>query len=145
MAAVALQVVQLLGAAMPLVGHRILLVEDEALIALDLKSIIRKARGDVAAHAGSLARAMTLAHTPRLSLAILDFRLGTHTSLPAAAKLHALGVPLIFHTAGVASEISEAWPQVPIVLKPAAPARLISALLSLAADNSNGFGGSKAA
>ncbi len=97
---------------MPLNGHRILVVEDEPLIAFDLMSIIRKARGDVAAHAASLTRALVLADTPRLSLAILDFRLGSETSLPVAAKLYAHGVPFIFHTGTRAPILSETWPQV---------------------------------
>jgi len=130
---------------MPLDGHRILLVEDESLIALDLKSIIWKARGSVAAHAANLAQAMTLADTPGLSLAILDFRLGAETSLPVAAKLWAHGVPFLFHTACCSSDVFAAWPQVPVVLKPAAPATLVSALLLLATDNSDGAGSSKAA
>ena len=80
---------------------------------------------------------MTLADTPRLSLAILDFRLGAETSLPVAAKLYALGIPFIFHTGG-GSEAARAWPQVPVVPKPAAPAQLISTLLSLVTTSSGG-------
>ncbi len=117
---------------MPLNGHRILLVEDELLIAFDLKSIVREARGEVAAHASSLARALKLADTPNLSLAILDFRLGSKDSLPVAAKLHAAGVPFIFHTASAHPAMPEIWPSVPILRKPAAPGRLVSALASLA-------------
>jgi len=67
---------------MTLAGHRILLVEDEVLIAFDIMSIIREANGEVLAHATSLARAMKLAASPNLSLAILDFRLGRRTLCP---------------------------------------------------------------
>ncbi len=130
---------------MPLHGQRILVVEDEPLIAFDLKNILRNARGDVAAHAASLARAMVLADTPRLSLAILDFRLGSHTSLPVAAKLFAAGVPFLFHTGCGSRELAAAWPQVPIVVKPSVPAQLINALLLLAPDSARVFGGTNAA
>ncbi len=117
---------------MPLNGHRILVVEDEFIIAFDLQSIIRNAHGDVAAHAARLTQAMKLAETPRLSLALLDFRLGSENSLPVASKLHALGIPFIFHTGCGISEVTEAWPNVPVIAKPAAPHVLIGALISVA-------------
>jgi DNA-binding NarL/FixJ family response regulator len=116
---------------MPLLGQRILLVEDENIIAFDVMNIIRGARGEVVAHARSLARALLLADTPNLSLAILDFYLGSNNSLPAAAKLHAAGVPFIFHTGSDVSAVSQAWPQVPVVSKPATAERLVSAIARL--------------
>ncbi len=116
---------------MPLHGQRIFLVEDESIIAFDIRRIIREARGEVVAHAASLAKALLLADTPHLSLAILDFRLGSSNSLPVAAKLHAAGVPFIFHTSGDEPVVSKAWPQVLVVAKPAAPGRLVSALTQL--------------
>ena len=116
---------------MPLSGHRILLVEDELFMALDVKRIVHEAHGEVAAYAASLARALKLADTPNLSLAILDLRLGSNDSLPVAAKLRAAGVPFIFHTASTAPVLAELWPRVPVVLKPATPGRLASTLVSL--------------
>ena len=71
---------------MPLTGHCILLVEDEFLIALDLMTVITEAHGEVM-RAATLAKAMELADTPGLSLALLDFRLGSEVSLPVSAKL----------------------------------------------------------
>jgi DNA-binding response OmpR family regulator len=116
---------------MPLTGHRILLVEDEAIIALDLKSIIRSANGEVAAYASNLAKALKLANTPGLTSAILDFRLGSENSLLIATKLHAARVPFLFCT-GSALSVSQVWPGVPILSKPVDPARLISTLASFA-------------
>lgn len=116
---------------MPLKGHHILLVEDEFLIALDLKRILREARGEVA-YAATLAKAMTLADTPGLSLALLDYRLGSKTSLPVSAKLCAIGVPFIFHTGCGLSAVPEAWPQVLVVSKPVVPEKLIHSLLTAA-------------
>jgi len=116
---------------MPLGGHCILIVEDESMVAFDLICIIHNARGKVAGCATSLARAMRLAETKDLSLAILDFRLGPHTSLPVAAKLHGAGVPFIFHTGGGISELSVAWPLAPVIEKPAAPKDLVAAMVAL--------------
>ncbi len=116
---------------MPLSGQRILLVEDEAIIALDLKAIIRKANGEVIAYAANLAKALKLVNTPGLSLAILDFRLRLENSLPVASKLHSAGVPFLFYT-GNAPSIPEIFPGAPVLPKPVDPARLISTLAYLA-------------
>ena len=116
---------------MPLSGHRILLAEDEWIIAFDVERIIQEAGGEVAAHAPSLAKALELAGMPNLSLAILDFRLGKDNSLPVAAKLHGAGVPFIFHTGGGISELSVAWPLAPVIEKPAAPKDLVAAMVAL--------------
>ena len=116
---------------MPLHGHRILLVEDEFLTAFYVESIVREAHGEVVAHAATLAKALELAGTPHLSLAILDFQLGSNNSLPVAAKLHAAGVPFIFHTGSDVSVLSKAWPHVPVVAKPAAPNILVRTLARL--------------
>ncbi len=137
---------------MPLGGECILVVEDESMVAFDLGCIVHKARGKVAGYATSLSQAMRLAETADLSLAILDCRLGSHTSLPVAAKLYAAGVPFIFHTGGGISEVSMAWPLAPIVQKPAKPEDLVAAmvaLLSPAGDVSRreaqaGYGGARA-
>jgi DNA-binding NarL/FixJ family response regulator len=116
---------------MPLTGHHILLVEDELLIALEVKRTLQAAHGEIVGHASNVAKAMKLADTPNLSSAVLDFRLQFGNSFPVAAKLHAAGVPFIFYTANNISELSAAWPGVPIVMKPASPVRLVNALVSL--------------
>ncbi len=123
---------------MPLGGESILVVEDESMVAFDLGCIVHKARGKVAGYATSLSQAMRLAETADLSLAILDYRLGSHTSLPVAAKLYAAGVPFIFHTGCGISELSVAWPLAPIVEKPATPKDLVAAMVALLCADGDG-------
>jgi DNA-binding NtrC family response regulator len=106
---------------MPLTGHRILLVEDELLIALDVKRTLQAAHGEVVGRASNVAKAMKLADTPSLSSAVLDFRLQFRNSFAVAAKLHAAGVPFIFYTANSISELSAAWPGVPTETGKCAP------------------------
>ena len=90
-------------------GQRVFFVEDEILIALYIEDIILASHGEVVS-ANTLTKGMRLADTPGLSLAVLDFSLGPDNSLPVAAKLDALGVPFLFHTACHQREIPEAWP-----------------------------------
>ncbi len=120
---------------MSLEGQRVLLVEDEALIALDIEDMICASKGEVACSANTLAKAMRLADTPGISLAVLDFHLGGDSSLPVAAKLNACGIPFLFYTGYNPKEISEAWPNALIVSKSSGTPRLISALETLASQN----------
>ena len=116
---------------MPLHGQRILLVEDNIFVAFDIKRILSEARGVVVGPAATLTQAIKLAEMSTPSLAVLDFRLGCHNSLPMAAKLLEAGVPFMFYTASDLSAISAAWPRVPIVAKPAAHGSLLSTLVAL--------------
>jgi hypothetical protein len=100
-------------------------------LAPHIERTIQAAQGEVVGPASNVAKAMKLADTPNLSSAVLDFRLRFENSFPVAAKLHAAGAPFIFYTANDASELSAAWPGVPIVMKPASPVRLVSTLVSL--------------
>jgi DNA-binding LytR/AlgR family response regulator len=117
---------------MSLGGQRILVVEDECFIAFEIEHIIREAQGEIAGRAATLAKAMELVDTVQPSLAVLDFRLRAGTTMPAAAKLYENGVPFLFHTACCQAELAGVWPHVPVLLKPAAPGRLVSTLIFLA-------------
>jgi DNA-binding response OmpR family regulator len=116
---------------MPLKDQRILLIEDNVLIAHDIEGSIHAYNGAVTARASTLEQAMERAETPGLTSAILDFRLGADDASPVAEKLSEYGVPFLFYTAYSKTRIAEAWPNAPIVVKPASPDDLISALASL--------------
>ena len=116
---------------MPLEGQRILLVEGNVLIALDIEGAIHAHNGVVVARAFTLEQAVERVETPGLTSAILDFRIGTDDASPVVEKLSEYGVPFLFYTACPKTGIAEAWPKAPIVAKPANPADLISALASL--------------
>jgi len=116
---------------MPLKGQHILLVEDNFLIALDIERVICAHGGEVAARAVTLADAMKRAGNPGLTSAILETRLGTEDALPIAERLSGNGVPFVFYTGCIFEEIAAAWPDAPIVPKPASDASLVNALTSL--------------
>ena len=100
-------------------------------MALDIEDMICASQGEVVCSPNTLAKAMRLADTPGISLAVLDFRRGRDNSLPVAAKLAACGVPFLFYTAHDSTEIFKGWPGALIVRK-AASSRLIGALETLA-------------
>lgn len=77
-------------------GRRVLVVEDEALIALEIESSLLALGVDVVGPTGSLATAMKLADDPTLDAAILDVNIrGGQKVYPVAELLAARGIPFI--------------------------------------------------
>ncbi|WP_162937778.1 PAS domain S-box protein [Indioceanicola profundi] len=78
--------------------RRVLVVEDGALIAMELEDALRKLGCDVVGPALSLAHAERLARDAELDAAVLDVNLHGQSSLALARKLHARGVPVLLCT-----------------------------------------------
>lgn len=74
---------------------RVLLVEDEALVALDLSQQLEAAGFEVIGPAASVAEARQLLQDDDCDAAVLDVNLGSETSEPVAHDLVGLGVPII--------------------------------------------------
>jgi CheY-like chemotaxis protein len=74
-------------------GLRVLLVEDDALIALDLEASLREFGCEVAFAAPSVEDALAALRAGRPDAALLDLRLRDRRATPVAAALAAAGVP----------------------------------------------------
>lgn len=86
----------------PLVGRRILLVEDEYLIALEMERWLRDAGVEVVGPVPSVDQALDMIEDRPLDAAILDVNLGDGERVfPVADRLDALGVPYLFATGDV--------------------------------------------
>lgn len=127
-----------LGAGSPrpgerLLGKRILIVEDQALLALELQFAFEDEGAEVIGPALSLPAArMSLADHAEIDLAVLDVDLAGADVYPIAALLQQRGVPFLFHTGhGTESEIHALFPGATICIKPTLPATLIAELLRL--------------
>ena len=84
---------------MALNGRKILVVEDEYLIADDLSALLREAGANVIGPAASLPTAMRLTgDTERIDAAVLDINLRGVNVFPLAEELMRRGVPIIFMT-----------------------------------------------
>jgi CheY-like chemotaxis protein len=88
---------------------RILIVEDEALIALMLEDFVRDAGHEVFGVAGSVAKAEALIATDTPDAALLDVRLGKELSYPIAASLKERCVPFAFMTGYEAQTIDKTF------------------------------------
>jgi hypothetical protein len=82
--------------ARPLEGRKILVVEDEAPIALSLASGVSQAGGTVIGPVATVAGAFAAMADHTLDGALLDIRLRNETSFALADVLAVLGIPFIF-------------------------------------------------
>ncbi|PDT86169.1 response regulator [Sinorhizobium sp. BJ1] len=81
----------------PLCGARVLVAEDEVLIALDMESAFLDAGAEVVGPCATLLAALEAARNEKLSLAILDVRLGRETTEEVSDLLAERGIPFLFY------------------------------------------------
>ena len=99
---------------------RVMIVEDEALVAMLLEDMLDDAGHQVAFCASSIAQALDyVASSPdSFDFAILDVNLYTETSFPIAEALAAKGKRFAFATGYGPSGLPEAWRDRPTLSKP---------------------------
>jgi DNA-binding response OmpR family regulator len=114
-------------------GARILIVEDEFLIAMELDSILLEAGAEVVGPCGSTAEAHSLlGKVEGIRAAILDWRLGKDTSIPLTRHLKRHGVPFVFFTGQVdMSPIHAEYPAAKIISKPFQRRAILAALADI--------------
>lgn len=100
-----------------LAGRRILIVEDEFLIAEDLAAYFSQLGCEVLGPAGSVAEGFRLLDAAEL--AVLDIALRDETVFPLAEALLARHVPFVFFTARASSEVPAHLAGVGRFVKPA--------------------------
>ena len=112
-------------------GLRILVLEDEFLIAMDVEQVCR----DHGAVDVVIKRSLSgLENRPVNDLdfdaAVLDMRLGTTSTLDFARSLLAGGIPFVFATGyGDPAETAQSFPGVPVITKPYMGSDLVEALV----------------
>ena len=101
----------------PLAGLRLLLVEDEALIAMELEELISSLGGEAVGPFGRVADALEVLRREHVNGAVLDVRLDGDTTFQIADILLQAANPILFVT-GAVSLIPERYRQVPRLHKP---------------------------
>ena len=112
-----------------LTGRNVLLVEDEAMVRLELAAALETAGARVLGPAANVREAGDIAARERPDAAVLDINLGGETVAPLAEGLAALGVPLVF-TSGYRNLelLPKSLRDEPLLQKPVSPDDLLSAL-----------------
>lgn len=108
---------------------RILILEDEPLIAMELAELISNAGGTVVASTRTVRDALDFASQASIDIALLDVHLGSETSLDVAEKLKGLGIPFLLCTGDGKDHVHFAnWPSVPVIVKPYKSGVVVEAL-----------------
>lgn len=110
-------------------GVRMLIVEDDPLLAMDLEATLVEAGAVVVDLCRTLDQAMARAGVDDFAIAVLDFSLGVETASPVARRLVNRGVPFVLYTGKPRNEPSLAeWSDRLILGKPASARALVSAV-----------------
>ena len=110
---------------MHLQGARVLIVEDDCLVAMAANDMVKCLGGIVAGTARSVAAAKEKIRQPGLDCVMLDVNLNGDLSLCIASELQQRGIPFVFCTAY--SHAFEGFEHVPRVLKPYCEHDLVAA------------------
>jgi DNA-binding NtrC family response regulator len=126
-----------------LLGTRILVVEDDFLISLEVSAILSNAGARIVGPARTVDAALRLIESEIISAAILDVRISEITIEDVVRKLIAKNIAWVFYTAQPRSEtFRKEWPNCRFVSKPA-PAQTIVAAVAGLIRHETGQGGRK--
>jgi DNA-binding response OmpR family regulator len=113
---------------------RILIVEDEPMLALALQFALEDEGANVVGPACNLDRAVSLAEEEPITAAVLDIKLGRDSVGPVASALAHRNIPFLFYSGQPLNDpIRIEWPGAHMIQKPASAASLVQAMVRLVA------------
>lgn len=112
---------------------RILIVEDEMLVAMNIEDMLLELGHEVAGIASRLEPALALAREGRFDVAMLDVNLAGDRSFPVADLLAERGIPFVFATGYGPEGIDPKYRDRPVLQKPFRARDLAAAVEALAA------------
>lgn len=107
---------------------RILVVEDETLIAMLIEDLLRDLGFEVAGPVARVGAALALIEREAIDGALLDVNLGTERSYPVADTLSALQRPFVFTTGYGEAGLDPAYRGCPVLKKPVTRESLAQAM-----------------
>lgn len=114
-----------------LAGARILVVEDNPVIAYDIADSLEEAKA-VAIVRGRVLDALTTIEEETIDGAVLDVNLPDGVVTPVAERLFARGVPVIFCTGvGLPFALKQRFPNAIVYMKPVMMSQLVGRLAQL--------------
>jgi DNA-binding response OmpR family regulator len=115
---------------------RVLVVEDEAIVALAIADQLTEAGFRVVGPAPSVAKALKLIKEVGCDVAVLDVNLRDETAEPVARELRLRHTPFLFLSAVSRDHLPSGFNGEVLLAKPARPAVLVAALQSSIAESS---------
>lgn len=114
-------------------GKKVLIVEDEALIAMLFEDILEDTACQIVGPAMNVRQAMALAEAEEIDIAVLDVNLTGESSFPVAALLQSRGVPLVFSSGYGSQGLPPEWQDRPTLPKPFTSDEVVDTLARLVA------------
>jgi DNA-binding response OmpR family regulator len=99
-------------------GLRVLVVEDEMLIAMLLEDILQELGCKIIGPVGQVAKAVPLANMEPLDAAILDVNVAGEEVFPVAFELARRAIPFVFVSGYGTDRLPKEWCDRPILQKP---------------------------
>lgn len=116
----------------PLDGRKVLVVEDDFLVAEDFAAMLREAGAEVIGPAESLPQAIRLAQQcDALDCALLDIDLQGVDCFPLARELRTAAIPMMFLTGLGCDTIPEEFVDIMCIAKPTGAGRVVEELTAL--------------
>ncbi len=112
---------------------KVLIVEDEWLIADDYSSILHEAGHRVVGPCPTVKAALLVIDKEQVDAALLDLELRGETSIPVAERLLELQIPFTFLSGHSVKELPRHVHDQRLLSKPANPARLLAAVAEMCA------------
>lgn len=103
---------------------RVLIVEDEMLVAMLVEQMMQELGHEVIACAQQLEEAESIARRENFDVAILDMNLNGKKSFPVAQILTDRGIPYIFASGYGTAGLTDPFREVPVLCKPFALAQM---------------------
>ncbi|EQB17794.1 response regulator [Novosphingobium lindaniclasticum] len=120
---------------MTLSHRRILVVEDEYMLAMDLRRDLEDAGAEVIGPEPSVARALSrIPSETKIDAAVLDVNLGDEEAFPVADELTARGIPFVFATGYGDDAVALRFPGVTTCSKPLDVQAMLRVLETLTRD-----------
>lgn len=118
----------------PLAGHRLLVVEDEMMVLINIEGLLADLGCTSIAVAATVRQALALIRAQVFDAAMLDVNLDGEPSYPVADALAAQGVPFVFSTGYSDPGVGGSHNDRPVLRKPYRDAQLADVLVLLLAD-----------
>ncbi|ANG95056.1 MULTISPECIES: response regulator [Brucella] len=109
--------------------RKVLVVEDEIFVALDVAATVEDANGTVVGPVGTVRQAIDLISKQPVDAAILDVNLADGDLEPILDRLKSQNIFVVIHTGGgLPAHLAARYPEVPVFQKPVPPYVLTRAL-----------------
>src|SRR5262245_2624674 len=114
-------------------GRHILVVEDEAAIAIDLAQLLADHGATIVGPIGTVPEALSAIASLQLDCAVLDINLGGESVRAVAEALAKAGVPFVFVTGYSSERVPRQYGDRPVLQKPYNASQLVATLASVIA------------